>query len=116
MTHLLAQNLKNPAIVDELGNLSSDFSRGGSALSLFIANLISLAFGLVGLVLLIMLLRGGYQYITAGGDKDALQKSVKTMTTAFIGAVILLSTFAIIQIVEVLFGISLRNPHIPKLL
>ena len=109
---LLASRLTNPAINAALGNFTAP-SQGGTALSRLIGNLLNLAVGLVGLTLLIMLVRGGYQYITAGGDKEAVQKAVKTMSTALIGAVILLSLFAIIQIVEVLFGISLRTPVIP---
>jgi len=60
-----------------------------------------------------MLLRGGYMYVTAAGDKEAVQKAVKTLTTAVVGMAILGSIFALIGILETLFGINLRSPSIP---
>jgi hypothetical protein len=113
MSSLAASSrLTNPAINDAIGNFTTS-NQGGTVISRLIQNLLNATIGIVGLVLLVMLVRGGYQYITAGGDKEAVQKAVKTMTTALTGAVILLSLFATIQIVEVLFGISLRTPIIP---
>ena len=107
MSLIASGNLINPAINGRIGNLSTGALAGG-AVQLILRNLLNTIFGFVGLILLIMVIRGGYQYITAGGDKESLQKAVKTITSALVGAVILLSLFAVISIIETLFGINLR--------
>lgn len=105
--------INNPVINSRVGSFPIGNSAG--ALQLLIQNLLNVVIGLVGLFLLVMLIRGGYQYITAGGDKEAVQKATKTITTALIGAVILLSLFAIIRVVEGLFGLNLLAPVIPTI-
>jgi len=100
--------VNNPSVSVNLGT-----GNGVTAVQLLLQNFINFAFGIVGLVFLLMLIRGGYEYITAGGDKEAIQKATRHLTTAFVGSVIILSIFAIMRVVEILFGINLRAPEIP---
>lgn len=111
---LLAQKLTNPVINAQIGNLQNS-AQGGTVLQLFLRNGINLAFGVGGLIFFIVLLRGSLAYITAGGDKDAVDKARKQLTTGFIGVAILFSVYAIIFIVEALFGISIRRFNIPTI-
>jgi len=60
-----------------------------------------------------MLLWGGIQWITAGGDKEAAQNAQKRLTSALVGLMIVFSTFAIIYLVESVFGISVLELTIP---
>jgi hypothetical protein len=53
--------------------------------------------------------------MTAGGDKEATQKATKRISTALIGLTILFSVFAIIFVIESLFGISLTKFKIPTI-
>ena len=76
-------------------------------------NLINVAFVFAGVYFFIMLLRGGYEYINAGGDKEAVQKAQKRLTNAFIGIIIVFSAFAFLYVVEVLFGVDIRKFNIP---
>jgi cytochrome bd-type quinol oxidase subunit 2 len=109
---MLAQSrIVNPAINSTIGSGSDP----GAVTQMFIRNFITLAFAVGGLIFFFMLLRGGYSYITAGGDKDALDRAKKTISHALIGVALLFSIFAIITVVETLFGISLRNPSLPTL-
>ena len=109
---MLAQSrIINPAITGVAGSGSDP----ASVTQTFIRNGITLGFAIGGLVFFFMLLRGGYVYITAGGDKDGVDRAKKTMTHALIGVAILFSLFAIITVVETLFGISIRNPILPTL-
>lgn len=102
----------NPVINSQIGNLTNS-TEGGTVLQLFIRNGINLAFGAGGLIFFIVLLRGGLNYITAGGDKDAVEKARKQFTTGFVGITLLFSIYALIFIVEAIFGISIRNFDIP---
>jgi preprotein translocase subunit SecG len=114
MLLLLATRLTNPAISNRLGNFTSP-TAGGGALSLIITNLMSVGFGLGGFIFFAMIIRGGYAYMTAGGDKEGVQRATKTLTTAFIGISILFSVYAILTVVQTLFGINLRIFSIPNL-
>ena len=114
MIELLAQGrITNPVLNSKIGNLP-----GGSyptGLQLMLRNLINIAFGIAGIYFFYMLLRGGYDYITSGGDKESVQKAQKRLTNAFIGIIITFSVFALLFIIEAVFGISIKilNPPQP---
>lgn len=114
MTNLIAQ-LKNPVLDNRIGNLTNSVA-GGGVLQLFIRNLINLAFAVGGIIFFFMLLRGGLEYIMAGGDKEAVEKAKKRLTTGFIGVSILFSAYAFLLVVELLFGINIRQFNIPTIL
>ncbi|MCL5411820.1 MAG: hypothetical protein M1150_03775 [Patescibacteria group bacterium] len=88
-----------------------DPSRGG--LALLIGNLWTTAVIIGGLLFLIYLLIGGIQWITSGGDKAGLESARGKIVNALIGLGILVASFAIIKIVETLFGIKILDLNIP---
>lgn len=104
----------NQAIDPNFGKYPGTF--GGSwALQILLNNTIAIILIISSVVAILLLLFGGFEYITAGGDKEATQKSTKRITSAVIGLVLVFSTFAIIKLVETLFGISILNFSIPFL-
>ena len=50
---------------------------------------------------------GGIQWMTAGGDKAAIEQARGKVTNALVGLVILFSTFAIILAIETFFGVDI---------
>ncbi len=98
----------NPSINKAVGTGS-----GVDILQLFLTNFINIALGVAGIVAFFMLLAGGIGWITAGGDKEGVEKARKRITGALIGLAITLSIFAIIFIAEALFGISITKFSIP---
>jgi len=98
----------NPAVNPKVGSGS-----GVDILQLFATNFINIALGAAGIVAFFMLLWGGIGYITAGGDKEATQNAVKRITAALVGLAITFSIFAIIYIVETVFGVSITKFQIP---
>lgn len=112
---MLSQRLVNPVINNAIGNLTGGGTRVTDPLQIFISNGITVAFGLGSLILIIMLLIGAFEYITAGGDKEAIQKSTKRITQALIGILILFSIYLIAQVVGTLFGINVLQLNIPLL-
>lgn len=102
----------NPAITTIFGeNPGQD--GGAYSLQIFLSSMITIVLSVGGIVAFFMLLWGGFEYITAGGDKEATQKAGKRITSALIGLALLLSSFAIIFIVETLFGVSIVKFSIP---
>lgn len=62
-----------------------------------------------GLVAFFWLLVGGVQWIMAGGDKEGTEKARKRITAALIGLAIVFSVFALVQILQGIFGVDLLN-------
>lgn len=79
--------------------------------------------GVIGMILVVgavifffVLLVGAIQWISSGGDKNALESARGKITSALIGLVILLSVFAIIKLIENFFGISILSLDIAPLI
>ena len=110
----MAQPL-SPDIVNHAlrGNLGSQ--AGPTTLQTFIGQLIQI--GLISgiVIFFFMLLTGGVQYLTAGGDKEGVQKAAKRIFHSLVGIVLLFSVFAITTLVSSLFGINLLSFNIPTL-
>jgi hypothetical protein len=73
----------------------------------YVVTAINLLLGIAGVLAFLFLLFGGTQWITAGGDKDALDKSRKRIVQALIGLAVVFSAYAIIFIIRVLFNVNL---------
>jgi hypothetical protein len=73
----------------------------------YVTSAINILLGLAGVASFIFLLWGGIQWITAGGDKDALDKARKRITQALIGLAIVFSAYALIYIVRILFSVDI---------
>lgn len=62
---------------------------------IIIGNIINVALGFVGIVLVIMVLYAGFIWMTAGGDGKRVEKARRILTNAIIGIVIVLLSLAI---------------------
>ena len=77
------------ANVDTPGSTSScDSSGGGSTLQKAVAQVINVFSWIVGVVAVIMVMIGGFQYITAGGNDSNVSKAKNTILFAVIGLVV----------------------------
>ena len=89
-------------LYDENVNPLAKFGNIASLLNLFIPILIIGA----ALLLLIMLLYGGFTWITAGGTPENLAKAQKIMTFAIIGLVIVILSFLFVKLISIIFNIA----------
>jgi hypothetical protein len=78
--------------------------------------LIGLIFVAGAIIFFFMLLISGIQWITSGGDKTAVEGAKGRLTQALIGIVVLFSAFAIIKLVQGLFGINILSIDIGPLI
>mgnify|MGYP007094937435 CR=1 FL=1 len=60
-----------------------------------IGQIIKLALGFVGVVVVIIMIYAGFLWMTAGGNEDQVKKAKAWMTNAVIGLVIVLAAYAI---------------------
>jgi hypothetical protein len=72
-------------------------------------NVIRIALALGGIVLFIMLLSGGFKYITSGGDPKGVEEAKKTLSYAIGGMVLLAMAFLILRFVSEFTGIDVTQ-------
>jgi cbb3-type cytochrome oxidase subunit 3 len=97
-------------------NLSpSTPERGLEMLSALVPMLLSLTIIIAAIIFFFVFLIGGIRWIMSGGDKAQVEAARGTLTNALIGLVIVLSLFAILKFIEVLFGIELLQIQLGKL-
>lgn len=108
----------NPVINARIGN-AADAADGGTApsvmIQLLLRNIITTALGIGGIYFFINLLIAGYQYISAGGDKESVQKATAKIRNAIVGLIVLLSIYAIAWVVGTVFGVNLTEFNFPLL-
>lgn len=71
--------------------------------------IIGYALGLAGIVLFILLIVGGFSYITSGGDPKAAEGAKKTITSAIMGLVVILVSYLILVIIKNITGVDVTN-------
>lgn len=69
-------------------------------------NLVSAALAFVGTVAVFLIVYGGIQLVTSGGDPKKVQGARQIITYSIIGLVIVLSSFAIIYFISYTTGVK----------
>lgn len=64
-----------------------------------IVNIIRFILGFLGLIAVIIVLYGGFQWMTAAGNEEKVSSARATLTAGLIGLVIILSAYALTQFV-----------------
>ncbi|HWQ99838.1 MAG TPA: pilin, partial [Candidatus Methylomirabilis sp.] len=64
-------------------------------LPVIVGRIINVALGFIGIVLLVLLLLAGFNWMTAGGDTEKVKKAQQQIKNAIIGLVIIVAAFAI---------------------
>ena len=73
-------------------------------LEVLFGNVVNVLLALGGFVLFIMLLTGGFKYLTSGGDPKALEGAKKTLSYAIGGLVLLAGSYMILRIIGTFTG------------
>lgn len=88
----------------------SDIRAGGDLeISDLIARGINGAILLAALAVLLYLILGGFQWLTSGGDKGKTEGARNKITSALIGLLIVVASWAIYQLVLRIFGINVNE-------
>jgi hypothetical protein len=102
---VFAQNISNPVIDPDIGNLSGPeyFNR---ALPFIFNTLILLGF----IYFLIKLIVASYNFLTAGHSQNKYEEARDTLIYSFVGIGIIFSFYALVRLVGYMFGIeNLQN-------
>lgn len=104
--------IKNPAL-GTLNDLGGDTGIG--FFQKLIPSLIGLLFVGGAIFFVFMMLWGALTWIISGGDKAAIENARGRITSAVVGIILLLSTFALVKIIETFFGIDILTIDIGPL-
>ena len=88
----------------KLGNSGSETIVGSTGLGdkdirVTVGNIINVALGLLGIVAVVIILIGGFEWMTAGGNEEKTGEAKKRIIAGVIGLAIILSAYAIASFV-----------------
>lgn len=66
-----------------------------TSLGTIVGQIINGFLGLLGIIFVVLMLYGGFNWMTAGGEEAKIETAKKTIRSAIIGVVIVASSFAI---------------------
>jgi len=72
-------------------------------------NILAIIFPLGGIAVFIMLLLGGFQHLTAGGNPEKTQKAWATITYAVVGLVLLVGIWFILRFIRQFTGVDVTE-------
>ena len=108
--------ITNPVLGPKLQGFIGHFGDSPAAFfQLFLPKLLTLGLIIGVLFFFFIIIIGAIQWISSGGDKNALEEAKHKITNAIIGFVILFSIFAILKLMENFFGISILTLDIGSL-
>jgi hypothetical protein len=82
-----------------------------------IQNFLSMAIRLAGVALFIMIIIGGFKYLTAGDNPKAAESARNTMTYAILGLVMVIGAWFILKFIATFTGVTnILEFAIPKYL
>lgn len=79
-----------------------------------IAVIIRMILIIAGILVFGFMLFGGIQYISSGGDKLQAQQARDKITYAIIGLIIIVAAYAVARVMEVVLGINIFSPKLPR--
>lgn len=86
---------------------------GFSTLGDFIQKTMTLAFIIAVILVLAFLIWGAFEWITSGGDKEAVGKARNRIINALIGLAVLAIAFALFQVAGQFLGFNVLDFNIP---
>jgi len=77
-----------------------------------ITDTVQIILGLIGIILIVLMIIAGIQYMTAGGNQTTIENAVKRIKNAFIGLIIILLSYAITVFIVQQLNLAI-NPATP---
>lgn len=88
-----------PLTAQALSYVNPSIGLGTADLKATVTNIINWVLGLLGIVAVVMILYGGFVWLTAGGSEEKVGNAKKILGSAVIGLVIVILAWAIVNFV-----------------
>lgn len=82
-----------------VGAIQSEIKLGSGDIRQTAARIINVALGFLGIIAVVIVLLGGFKYMTAGGNEEKTSEARKLIVSGIIGLAIILSAWAITSFV-----------------
>lgn len=102
----LAQ-ITNPVVPELADESAAAEAASGALFGYYLSQILQLIILLAGLMLLVMLLWGGIQWISSGGDKGKLETARNRMLHAILGMIVLAAGIAIFSLIQTFLGFEI---------
>lgn len=79
-----------------LEDIGGQVGLGTADLKATIVNIIAWVLGIVALIAVVMIIIGGFMWLTSGGNEEKIEKAKKTISSAVIGLIIVILAWAIV--------------------
>lgn len=83
------------SVQKDVGDRAGYQTSGNVSLETMISKIIKTFLSFLGIIFMILLILGGFNWMTAGGQETKVQKASKTIKQAIIGLIIVLGSYAI---------------------
>jgi len=110
---ILFTHFSTPVLAVEVGlePVEEEIALGGEDIRVIIARIINIFLGLLGIIALVIILYGGFLWMTAGGDVEQVARAKRTLLNGVIGLAIILASWAITYFIfRALLGEDLFSP------
>lgn len=77
-----------------LNNFGTSAGYGSAGLSSIIGKIIQIVLSILGLIAVVLIIIGGFQWMTSGGNEEKIKNAQKLMTNALIGLIIVILAYA----------------------
>lgn len=99
------ENLGDCLLLQNDSTVGSEYTGVGSLVNNILPNIYIAG----GVVIFFMILAGGFTIISNAGNPDKIKDGTKTITSAIMGLLVLFGSYWIIQIIQVVTGVSILN-------
>jgi hypothetical protein len=96
-------------LAQEYSDVSGDSPATLRDFEVVFSRIVEIVLGLAGVVLFLMLIMGGFRFITAGGDPKAIEGAKKTLTYAIGGIVLIALSFLILRFISTFTGVDVTQ-------
>jgi hypothetical protein len=103
----MENQITNPVLSQTLLDILKGENPGEVFLGRLIGNLITLLLIVATVATIFLLIIGGIQWMTSGGDKAAIEAARGRITAALVGLILVFITWAIILLIEQFLGITI---------
>lgn len=98
-----------------IGTADYNPADGGAGFGALIGRILNIVIVIAALMLFLMLLWGGFEWITSGGDKGKTESARNKITAAVLGLIVLAAAWAILGLVLKFLGAGDLNSLIDQL-
>lgn len=101
-------DLREVFLLNPQETVAENFGTPAQLINVIVPNLFIIA----GIILFFLLLFGGFSIITSQGDPKATEKGSQAIVGALVGFLIVIASYWLIQIIEVVTGVQILNSGI----